>query len=70
MRQELVRPLCSGDFVQLRAANRRVQHLDQYLADAKVVGQCDLIDDKRLTDCARIAARLVFICMAADDHSK
>ena len=46
--QEFVRSLGGGDFVELRAANRRVKHLDQHLADAERVRQRDLIDHERL----------------------
>lgn len=48
MRQEFVRPLGGGDFIDLGAADRRVQHLDQYLPGGKGVGQGDLVDHQGL----------------------
>ena len=38
----------AGDFVDLRAADRRVEHLDQNLADAEFCRQRNLIDDEWL----------------------
>ena len=48
VRQELVGALGGGDLVELGAADRRVEHLDQDLADAERLRQRDLVDDKRL----------------------
>ena len=48
MRQEFVGPFGGGDLVELRAADRGVEHLDQHLADAERLRQRDFVDDKRL----------------------
>ena len=53
VRQELVRALGGLDLVDLRAADRRVVHLDQHLADVERFGQLDLVDDQRLARLAR-----------------
>ena len=47
MRQKLVRSLGGGDLVELRAADRRIQHLHQHLADAERLRERDFIDNKR-----------------------
>ncbi len=70
MRQELVRPLGRRDLVDLRAADRGVEHLDQHLADTELVGQrrSRRRSAARAT-CARIAALAVLTFMRIDRAS-
>jgi hypothetical protein len=48
MRQESVDAFQCIDLVDLRAADRRVEHFDQHLAGIERVGQGDLVDHQLL----------------------
>ena len=48
VRKKLVGALGGRDFVQLRAADRRMKNFDQHLPGGEGVGKFDLVDDQRL----------------------
>ena len=63
VRQEFIRTFHGIDFVDLSAADRGVQYLDQNLANTKRFGKVDFIHDQRLARLGEDSASAVFTCI-------